>query len=163
MTEVKQIQRNKQKDFKQRTEVIQDDFEDEMAELEGAWNSTGVDSYHLVSLRGNESEGKGSSGIKGGSKGSGKGKGKLPLEDDPRKKLKAIKALLTTTTKNLSVWGFNQANMNPKVKKTLQQNIKKLEKQAEQIPKLEESSTKDIKKFITATMKLIAECKNSIE
>jgi hypothetical protein len=46
--------------------------------------------------------------------------------------------------------------MDAKMKKILQQNIKKLEKQAEQIPKLEGSSIEDIMKFITATMKLIS-------
>ena len=164
LSEQQQVQRNKLKDFKQKTEVVEEEFENEMNDLENAWNSTGVDSYSLVSLRGTAPEGKGSETAKGKGKGNGKkGNGKLRIEDDPKKKLKSTKALLTTTTKNLSVWGFNQTKMDAKTKKILQQSIKKLEKQAEQIPKLEGSSSEDIMKFITATMKLIAECKKIMD
>ena len=161
MSEVKQLHRQKQKELAQKSEVIEDAFEDEMLEMEGHWNSSGVESYHLLSLRGNDAEGKGSSGSKGNPK--GKGKGKVPNDDDPKKKLKSLKALLTSTTKSLAVWGFNQANMQPKVKKTLQQNIKKLEKQSEMIISIQDGSMDDINKFAEVTMKLIGQCKEIMD
>jgi len=161
MSEVKQVHRSKQKELVQKSEIIEDAFEDEMLEMEGHWNSSGVDSYHLLSLRGSEAEGKGSSGSKGNPK--GKGKGKNPNDEDPKKKLKSMKALLTSTTKGLAVWGFNQPNMQPKVKKTLQQNIKKLEKQSELITSLQDGSMDDINKFVEATMKLVGQCKEIMD
>lgn len=161
ISEVKQIQRHKKKDYSQKSEITEEAFEDEMLELEGHWNNTGVESYNLMSLRGNESEGKGSTGSKGNQK--GKGKGKLAIEDDPKKKLKAIKAALTSTIKSMGAWGFSQTNMQPKVKKTLQQNIKILEKKADFINNMQEDSIEDMNKFVAETMALISECKKVMD
>ena len=161
ISEQQQIQKTKKKTFSQKSEIVEETFEDEMKDLEDIWNNTNIESRHSLSLRGGDGEGKGSSSIKGVPK--GKGKGKNAIEDDPKKKLKSARAVLSSTIKSLGAWGFNQKNMQPKVKKTLQQNIKKLEKQAEQMNKIQESSTDDINKFVTATTKLIADCKQVME
>ena len=160
IAEVQQIQRTKQKQLSQKSEIVEEAFEDEMNELEDSWNNTNIESYKPLSLRDvTLGEGKGGSG---GHKGKGKGNQPAP-EDDPKKKLKSIKAVLTSTIKSLGAWGFNQKSMPPKLKKALQQNIKKLEKQAEKINTVQEGSSDEINKFVADTNNLVAVCKSMME
>lgn len=160
ITEVKNVHKQKERQLYQQNALVDETFDEHFQDYEESWNNTGVESYKTLSLRGNDFDGKGSSG-KGGPK--GKGKGKLALEDDPKKKLKSAKAVLTSTTKTLAAWGFSQKNLTPKVKKTLQQNIKKLEKQGDACNDMQDHSTEDINKFFNDTNALVAECKQVME
>lgn len=158
ISEMQQIQKVKKKTFQQKSEIVEESFDDEMNDLEDIWNTTNIESRHSLSLRGRDGEGKGSSSSKG------KGKGhKNALEDDPKKKLKSAKAMLSSTIKSLGAWGFSQKKMMPKVKKTLQQNIKKLEKQSELLIKVQEGSSEDTSQLVADTMVMIAECKQVME
>ena len=98
-----------------------------------------------------------------GVKGKGKGKDIPALEDDPKKKLKAVKASLTVVTKGLGAWGFGQTKMAPKQKNQVSSMIKKLEATQAKAKGLEEASTEEINDFVKSANQLASEAKKMME
>ena len=160
------LEKDKRRTYNQSAEMAEEEFDAEMVGLEDVWNHSNVESYQLYSLKDNP-EGKGSGkGAPKNGKGNGKGtgKGKIPaLEDDPKKKLKSVKASLSSTIKTLGSWGFSQSKMQPKQKKALATAIKKLEAQLDSANGLTEGSTDEINTFVSTTNKMISESKQMME
>jgi hypothetical protein len=148
----------KHKSHNQNSEMVEDEFEQENKELEGQWNDTSVDSWWLYSYNGQPSDGGskggGKANVMAGVKGKGKGKDIPALEDDPKKKLKAVKASLTVVTKGLGAWGFGQTKMAPKQKNQVSSVIKKLEAAHSKAKDLEEASTEEIHEFVQSANQL---------
>ena len=171
MTETRTITKTKSKGFNQNSEMIEDEFEEENKELENQWKDTSIDSWWAYNYNGQPNEGGGKAGGKAGGKGyGGKGKGKglgdnVPpaLEDDPRKKLKAVKASLTAVTKGLGAWGLSQTKMAPKQKDQVSAMIKKLEAAQSKAKDMEEASTEEINEFVKSATQLASDAKKMME
>ena len=161
VSETKTIDKTKRLGMKQQGEVTEEQWEEESKSFEQLWTTTSLDSYGAFMLR--DDEGKGSSGSGSKSKGKGRGKGLPAIEDDPKKKLKSVKALLTAAVKSLSAWAFNQENISPKLKKSVQSQIKLLNEKAEEVHSYQESSTEEINDFYAAVMTLIGDTKKLME
>ena len=167
MTETRTITKSKYKSHNQNTEMVEDEFEQENKELEGQWNDTSVDSWWVYSYNGQPpdggSKGGGKSSVMAGVKGKGKGNTIPSIEDDPKKKLKAVKASLTAVTKGLGAWGFSQTKMAPKQKNQVSSMIKKLEAAQAKAKELEEASTEEINEFVNTASQLTSEAKKMME